>query len=130
MYNNYIIYGASIALATSLLQLVFPWWILVFPCFALGVLKQKRNFLNIFLTGFISIGLLWGIYAGVIQMYTGSELSHRIADMFHLPTNDFVGVFSALIGGFVGGLSALCGALIKWASKDLKPVVKNEEDEN
>ncbi|WP_044200895.1 hypothetical protein [Flammeovirga sp. OC4] len=124
MYNNYIIYGASIAIGCSLLQLFFPWWIIAFPCFALGVLKQKQNFLPIFLTGFISIALLWGVYAAMIQIYTGSELSHRVAEMFRLPSNDFVGIISALIGGLTGGLSALCGALIKWASVDLKPVEK------
>lgn len=128
MYNNYIIYGACIALSTCLLQIMFPWWILVFPCFILGVVKQKQNFLHIFLTGFISIGLLWGVYAALIQLYTGSELSYRVAEMFHLPSNDFIGIISAFIGGFVGGLSALCGALINWASKDLKPVQKNEDD--
>ncbi|NME71771.1 hypothetical protein [Flammeovirga aprica] len=126
MYNNYIIYGASIAIGSSLLQLFFPWWIVVFPCFLLGLLKQKKNnFFPIFSTGFISIGLLWGVYAAMIQIYTGSELSHRVAEMFQLPSNDFIGIISAMIGGFTGGLSALCGALIKWASVDLKPVEKS-----
>ncbi|MBB6461273.1 hypothetical protein [Flammeovirga kamogawensis] len=129
MNKNFIVNGTAILITASLLQVMFPWWIIVVPCFVFGAFRDTNKFLNSFLTGFISIALLWGTYAALIQLYTGSELSSRISVMFHLPSNDFVGIVSALIGGFVGGLSALCGDLINWSSTDLTPSKDNKAEE-
>ncbi|ANQ48643.1 hypothetical protein KMW28_09915 [Flammeovirga yaeyamensis] len=128
--NNDLIYGATIFFICALLQVYFPWWIIAFPCFIYGVLNEKSSFFKTFLIAFASIGLLWGIYAAFIQLYTGSELSRRISVMFQVPSNDFIGIITGLIGGLTAGLTALCGALVKWSLVDLKPVkVANTEQD-
>ncbi|OHX65359.1 hypothetical protein [Flammeovirga pacifica] len=129
--KNEIIYGATLFFICALLQFYFPWWIIAIPCFTFGILNEKSNFFKTFCIAFIALGLLWGLYAAFIQLYTGSELSRRISTMFQVPSNDFIGLITAIIGGLTGGLSALCGALVKWSLVDLKPVkVQNSDSDD
>ncbi|NLR92339.1 MULTISPECIES: hypothetical protein [Flammeovirga] len=130
MNKNDFIYSFTIIITSSLLQVLFPWWIIFLPCFVYGIFAGKNNFLKSFLIGFICIAFLWGSYAAIIQLYTHSELSSRIATMFTVPTNDFIGMITAIVGGVVGGLSSLCGDLVKWASVDLKPVKRHSDDDD
>ena len=62
-----------------------------------------------FLSGFISIGLLWLGLALYVDNATQSILTEKISQLF--PLNLFV--LTSLIGGLVGGFASMTGALLK-----------------
>jgi hypothetical protein len=61
------------------------------------------------LAGLIGVGTLWLAMAIYIDYSTHSILTEKINKL--LPLNAFL--LTTLVGGLVGGLSALSGALVK-----------------
>jgi len=53
--------------------------------------------------------MLWFFTAVIVDISTGSILTDKVAKIFSLPESFLLVVITAIIGGLVGGLSALTG---------------------
>ncbi len=95
-----------------LLQYFFPWWTAVIAAFIV-VLIVKSSWINDFLSGFLGVGLLWGIMALMIDMQTNSILTSKVAALFSLDNATYLILITGLVGGIAGGLGALCGNQVK-----------------
>lgn len=94
--------------ASFVLQYFLPWWSMAIGAFAAGYLFENKGYVS-FLAGFSSIAILWAGVSFYIDTATHSILTEKINRL--LPINAFL--FTALVGGLVGGLAAATGALLK-----------------
>lgn len=90
-------------------ELFLPWWSVVMAAFLVNLWMPGKGFID-FLNGFLGVGLLWLIYALLIDSETSSILSARIAQLFSLPNASFIIALTGLVGGVVGGFAALSGS--------------------
>jgi hypothetical protein len=105
---KFIVQTTSIIIISFLLQYFLPWWTMAIASFAIAFIFDDPPFKS-FLSGFVAIGLLWLSMAFFIDFTTDSILTVKINKL--LPLNVFV--LTTLIGGLVGGLSSLTGALLR-----------------
>jgi len=96
------------AIVCFMFQKLFPWWTMAIGAFLVGFVFSNTGFKS-FLSGFISIGLLWLGLALYVDNATQSILTEKISQLF--PLNLFV--LTSLIGGLVGGFASMTGALLK-----------------
>ncbi len=96
------------ALVCFLLQNFLPWWTMALGAAVIAFWLGNKSLVS-FGAGFLAIALLWLGMAFFIDSTTGSILSSKVNRL--LPLNSFL--LTAIIGGLVGGLSALTGALMK-----------------
>jgi hypothetical protein len=92
----------------AVLQFFLPWWTLAIGAFVVAFLFDNKSF-PAFAAGFLGVILLWLSVAAYISMVTDSILTSKLNQL--LPINSFV--ITALVGGLVGGLSALTGSLFR-----------------
>ena len=111
------------AALTYLLQYFFPWWTAVLAAFIIAILIRS-TWINDFLSGFLGVGLLWGIMAWMIDMQTNSILTSKIAVLFGLENATYLILVTGVIGGIAGGLGALSGNQIKGLFAKEKTVKK------
>jgi len=90
-----------------ILQSFLPWWTMAVASFLLGYLFGNSGFVS-FCAGFLGVGMLWFGMAFFIDVSTQSILTEKINKI--LPLNAFV--LTILIGGLVGGMASLTGALL------------------
>jgi hypothetical protein len=103
-----------IALLGWLLTLFLPWWGIAVAGFTGGYLvKSKANFLS----GFIAIALLWALHAWVIDGNAAAPLTEKVAALLMVKSKPALFAVTAVLGGLVGGLAALSGALLKSGRK-------------
>jgi hypothetical protein len=105
---NYIL----IVLATALLQLFLPWWIIALIPFVLFLVRPERPVLA-FVTSLVGVATVWAAYIMYLHSGTPGSMSNRIAELFFLPNGIVLAVLSVLIGGCVAGFSGLAGALVR-----------------
>ncbi len=103
-----------IIIISLILQFFLPWWIIALVAFALASWKA-RSAGQAFGSGFMAIFLLW-ILMGVFKSVPNEHLlANRVGEMFMLPPGSFNWIFmllaTGIIGGLVGGISALAGFL-------------------
>ena len=72
-------------------------------------LKSKANFL----AGFMAIAILWFVKASLQDSAGSSDLAERVANIFTLPTKEFLFLITSIVGGLVGGFAAWSGSLLK-----------------
>ena len=101
-----------IAALCYLTQLFLPWWIIAVCAFGVNLFLPTKGF-NAFLSGFLGVGLLWLIYAGVVDQRTDSLLTTRIAGIMQFDNVYWVVALTGLVGGLVGGMAALTGSLLR-----------------
>jgi hypothetical protein len=103
---------ASILL-TALLSFIaciyFPWWSIAVVAFLVAVL-MRQSIVRSFLSGFLSIFLLWSILALWIDVKNNSILSQRIAQLFAVGSPFLLILVTAFIGALVGGFAAMSGS--------------------
>ncbi len=112
-----------IAFICFILQLFLPWWIIAPVAFALAIWKSYSG-KQAFWSGFGSIALMWSIVALFIHLRNEGVLTAKIAALFSLPLPELMIVITAVIGGLVGGLSALTGFYWKKLLNNPIPVRK------
>lgn len=100
------------ALVCFVLQQFLPWWTMAVGAAVVSFWLGNKSFAS-FGAGFLAIALLWLGVAFFIDSTTHSILTSKVNKL--LPLNSFL--LTAIIGGLVGGLSALTGALMKFAVK-------------
>lgn len=100
-----------VALIAAVLQWTLGyWWLIGVAAFFIGTLTGGRSGLRAFFIGFWGIALLWTGIAFYKSFPNEFMLAEKMSKLLPLGDNAFIilGV-TALIGGLVGGLSALSG---------------------
>ena len=97
-----------ILVASFLLQLILPWWVIVIISFATCGLIGKTAKLSLW-QPFFAILLLWTGVALYKSLPNHNLLVSRIAEMFGLHAWWLILAVSALLGGFVAAVSGYCG---------------------
>jgi len=102
-----------ISLISTLLEFICPWWILAVV--SGGVcLAVRLNLKQSFLAGFLGIVMSWLIMILFKDISNHHLLSYKMANLF--PMGGYYGlfiIFNLLIGGLIGGLSGLCGRMMR-----------------
>ncbi len=93
-------------------ELFFPWWIIVVCAFMIGLIMPTKGF-NDFLSGFLGVGLLWLIFAWMIDINTDSILSRQIASVLSLNNGLVLVAVTGLVGGLAGGFACLAGSQLR-----------------
>lgn len=111
-----------ILIASFLLQLVLPWWIIVIISFATCGLIGKTGKVS-FWHPFLAIALLWTGMAIFKSLPNHNLLATRVANMLGLHFWWLTLAASSLLGAFVGAISGYCGYQFRKAVLAKKPVV-------
>lgn len=102
-------------LSYILQQFIAPW--IVVPIAMLVALMTQNNAAAAFLGGFAAIGLLWMAKATMIDVYTNSILSAKVASVLGFQSSIMLILLTGLIGGLLGGLGAASGQHILFMLK-------------
>lgn len=90
-----------------------PWYGFAIVAFLAGYfINSRQNFL----AGFAGIALLWTIDALLTDVSSSSTLPLRVAQLFGGGSIAITYLATALVGGLVGGFSAMSGAMLKTES--------------
>jgi len=91
---------------------IFPWWIIVIIAFVASLLMANRA-AHAFGSGFSATFLAWLILSLFKSLPNEHQLAERVTQLFGLPHWTLLLLITCIIGGLVGGLSALSGFYIK-----------------
>ncbi|SHN02002.1 hypothetical protein [Mucilaginibacter sp. OK098] len=91
-----------------------PWWVVAIAAF-LPALFIGKTPAKSFWSGFGGVFIVWTILALFKTVPNDNMLAKHVATLFQLPNWIFLLLVTALIGGIVGGMSALSGVLLKRA---------------
>lgn len=96
------------SLFSYILQQFMSPWIVVFVAGLVALVIQSSP-TSAFLGGFISISLLWMLKATVIDVYTDSILSVKVAALMGLKSSIALILLTGIVGGILGGFGAASG---------------------
>jgi len=97
-----------ILIASFLLQLVLPWWVIVVISFATCGLVGKTSKVS-FWHPFFAIVVLWTAMALFKSLPNHNVLVSRVAVMFGLDIWWLILAITGLLGGLVAAISGFCG---------------------
>jgi hypothetical protein len=97
-----------ILIASFLLQLVLPWWLIVIIAFITCGLIGKTGKVS-FWQPFLAIALLWTAMALFKSLPNQNLLASRVASMLGLQLWWWILVISSVLGAVVAGISGYCG---------------------
>ena len=97
-----------VLIASFLLQLVLPWWIIVIISFATCGLIGKTAKLSLW-SPFFAIVLLWIGMALFKSIPNQHLLVSKVAQMFGVQTWWLILALTAILGGFTAAISGYCG---------------------
>ncbi len=97
-----------VLIASFLLQMVLPWWIIVAISFATCGLIGKTGKIALW-SPFFAILLLWTGMALYKSLPNENMLAGRVAEMLGIKIWWMVLVLTAILGAFVSGISGFCG---------------------
>lgn len=106
------IYILSLIAFGAILQYFLPWWSLPLLAFLLALgfhLKPAQAFL----AGFLGAALMWGGYAGYLNVLNDSILAARMGGLFGGLGPGMMVLLTACFGGLFGGLGAWTGSLAR-----------------
>jgi hypothetical protein len=90
-----------------------PWWIVALIAFLAALFLGKTSGKS-FWSGFGGVFIVWVILTLLKSIPNDNMLASRVIQLFPLPHNwILLLLITALIGGLVGGMSALSGILVK-----------------
>jgi hypothetical protein len=95
---------------------MMPWWTMAIGAFATGLFFRQSGFMS-FLAGLLGVGVLWFAMMWYIDSSTASILSTKVTAIFPTKTVGMLMLFTAFIGGLVGGLASMTGGLISYRKK-------------
>jgi hypothetical protein len=99
-----------------LLALWLPWWSIAIASFSIAAIFRQSP-LKSFLSGFISLFILWGMLAWWIDIKNQSILSRKIALILPLGGSSFLLIIiTAFVGALIAGLAALSASFLRPAS--------------
>jgi hypothetical protein len=92
-----------------------PWWFVAVIAF-LAAFFMGKSAVRPFLSGFAAVFVAWAVLALFKTLPNDNLLAKKVAVLFPLGGNwILLLLITAIIGGLVGGMSALSGALLKKA---------------
>ncbi|MNL14823.1 hypothetical protein D3C87_1357810 [compost metagenome] len=97
-----------IIILSYLLQMVFPWWIVIIISFATCGLIGKTGKIALW-SPFFAILLLWTGMALFKSLPNNNILALRVAQMFGVQAWWLILALSALLGAFAAAVSGFCG---------------------
>jgi hypothetical protein len=109
-----------IIIASFLLQLVLPWWVVIVISFATCGIIGKTGKIA-FWQPFFAIGLLWLAMALFKSFSNHHILATRVAEMLSVKMWPIVLLITVLLGGLVAGISGFCGYHFRKAMISMKP---------
>jgi len=121
--NAFWFFTLSLTLFTFLLQLWFPWWILVVISWFLGYIAVPKKS---FLIGFFSNAVVWFAYCFLIDLRNNSLLSRKIVELTGLHYVTILIILISVLAGVMGGLACMSG---KWIRQAYRKPEKNYESE-
>ena len=105
--------GGAILVLGAITQLLFPWWISAVVAFWVGFWiadSPQRSYLY----GFASMLLMWSIFAGFQSSANGGLITTAFSNVFGGKVSGGQLIWlTGLIGGLVGGFSAMSGTLLR-----------------
>lgn len=101
------------ALLSFALCLFLPWWSIAVAAFVVAVLIPQNPGRS-FLTGFISLFLLWGGLSFWISNNNDHILAHKVSQLIVKMDNPYLLILAtALIAALVAGFAALAGSFLR-----------------
>jgi hypothetical protein len=97
-----------IIIASFLLQMVLPWWVIIIISFATCGLIGKTGKIS-FWQPFLAIFVLWLGMALFKSLPNHNVLATRVAEMLSVKLWPLVLLITVLLGGLVAGISGYCG---------------------
>ena len=93
--------------------LYFPWWSIAIVAFVITVVIPQRPLMS-FITGFLSLFLLWAGLSYWMSKNNGHILAHKISLLIIKTDSPFLLMLvSALIGALVAGFAATAGCYLR-----------------
>ena len=106
-----------ILISSLIVSFVLPWWIVAILSFLLALFMAKSS-AHAFWSAFGAIFIVWGVMAMFKSVPNNHILATRMASVLPLGGHwVLILLVTCVIGGFVAGMSALSGQLIKRAFK-------------
>src|ERR1700712_1535428 len=94
-----------------------PWWVVAIAAFLAALFIGKTSAQS-FWSGFGGVFIVWTVLALFKSIPNDHILAKRVIQLFPLPHHwILLLLITALVGGLVGGMSALSGVLLKKAFK-------------
>jgi hypothetical protein len=93
---------------------ITPWWVAAIIAFVTALYAGKKP-AQAFWSGFAAVFIVWVVLALFKSVPNNHVLASRVAVLFHLPGWTILLILTSLIGGLVGGMSALSGVLVRKA---------------
>jgi hypothetical protein len=110
---RFLLQFIGIAILAFVLELLLPWWSIAIAAFVGGIAFNSRA--N-FLAGFLGIGVLWLLYAVMMDATSAAPLAERISKVLFM-NKPLLLLLTTLIGGLVGGFAAMAGSALRGTSK-------------
>jgi len=110
---KFIVSILLIALLSVAACLYLPWWSIAIVAFIVATSIPQKPWKS-FLTGFISLFLLWGSLSWYISSNNDHLLAHKISMIILKKDNPYsLMLVTALIGSLVAGFAALAGSYVR-----------------
>lgn len=94
---------------------VAPWWVAAIIAFVAALCAGKKPG-EAFLSGFLAVFIVWVVLALFKSIPNNHVLASRVAHLLPLDGNWVLLLFiTALIGGLVGGMTAMSGVFVRRA---------------
>ena len=106
--NNYLI----ILVATALLQLFLPWWVIVLVPFAVCAWRSHHPG-KAYAVSLAAVATVWLTYATFLHNSTQGNMSNRIAELFFLPNGAVLLTIVSLVSGVVAGFAGMAGYYVR-----------------
>lgn len=97
---------------TLIAGFITPWWAAPIIAFVMALYAGTKP-AQAFWSGFGAVFMVWTVLALFKSVPNDHILASRVAVLFHLPHWIWILFITALIGGLVGGMSALSGFLVR-----------------
>ena len=110
---KFIVSLLAISVSSVVVGMFAPWWSVAFAAAGVGILMNQSSLRNFF-AGFLGVALAWLGLTVWIDHENGGILSTRMAQV--LPVGGqviYLHLITALLGGIIGGLSALSASYIR-----------------
>lgn len=119
--NNYLI----ILVATAVLQLFLPWWVIVLVPFVVCAWRSHHPG-KAYAVSLAAVSTVWLTYATFIHNSTQGNMSNRIAELFSLPNGAVLLLVVSLVSGIVAGFAGLAGYYVRqlFVKENLQPKVE------
>lgn len=105
---NYLI----IVIATAVLQLFLPWWVIIVVPFLVYLIRPETPLLAS-ANSLAAVATVWLSYATFLNISTQASMSDRIAQIFFLPNGTALLAAVTIIGGLAAGFGGLAGHSVR-----------------